>query len=59
MFPLAIFFEPNSVRGWLNTGGYGALFGLLLSCGLGVPIPETSPLSPPEFSLLNTSGIWQ
>ena len=44
MLPLATFFEPHTVRGWLDTGGYGALFGLLLSCGLGVPIPEDVPL---------------
>jgi membrane protein DedA with SNARE-associated domain len=42
--PLALFFEPHTVRHWLDTGGYGALFGLLLSCGLGVPIPEDVPL---------------
>lgn len=42
--PLALFFDPHTVRGWLDTGGYGALFGLLFSCGLGVPIPEDVPL---------------
>lgn len=44
MLPLALFFEPHTVRGWLETGSYGALFGLLLSCGIGVPIPEDVPL---------------
>jgi len=44
MLPLATFFEVNTVKGWLQGGGYGALFGLLLSCGLGVPIPEDVPL---------------
>jgi membrane protein DedA with SNARE-associated domain len=44
MLPLALFFEPHTVRGWLETGGYGALFGLLISCGLGMPIPEDVPL---------------
>jgi membrane protein DedA with SNARE-associated domain len=44
ILPLALFFDPHTVRGWLDTGGYGALFGLLLSCGLGVPIPEDVPL---------------
>jgi len=44
MLPLATFIEPSTVRHWLDTGGYGALFGLLLSCGLGVPIPEDVPL---------------
>lgn len=44
MLPLATFIEPSTVKGWLDTGGYGALFGLLISCGLGVPIPEDVPL---------------
>jgi membrane protein DedA with SNARE-associated domain len=44
MLPLALFFEPHTVRSWLDSGGYGALFGLLISCGLGVPIPEDVPL---------------
>jgi len=44
MLPLATFFEVNTVKDWLQGGGYGVLFGLLLSCGLGVPIPEDVPL---------------
>jgi membrane protein DedA with SNARE-associated domain len=33
------------VERWMGTDwGYGVLFGLLLSCGLGVPLPEDIPL---------------
>jgi membrane protein DedA with SNARE-associated domain len=44
MLPIASFIEVNTVKSWLQGGGYGALFGLLFSCGLGVPIPEDLPL---------------
>ncbi len=44
MFVLAAYFEPLEVRRWLDAGGYGALFGLLFSCGLGFPLPEDVPL---------------
>jgi membrane protein DedA with SNARE-associated domain len=44
MLPLAIYFEPHTVIRWLVAGGYGALFGLLLSCGVGFPLPEDVPL---------------
>src|SRR5690242_1100290 len=39
---LAISF--NTVQGWLTTGGYFVLFGLLFACGLGLPLPEDIPL---------------
>lgn len=44
VLPLAAFFEPSTVRHWLESGGYFALFGLLFSCGLGMPLPEDVPL---------------
>jgi membrane protein DedA with SNARE-associated domain len=44
MFVLAAYFEVNTVKGWLLRGSYGALFGLLFSCGLGFPLPEDVPL---------------
>jgi membrane protein DedA with SNARE-associated domain len=44
MLPLAVYFEVETVRGWLLRGSYGALFGLLFSCGLGFPLPEDVPL---------------
>ncbi|MGA2443420.1 MAG: DedA family protein [Tepidisphaeraceae bacterium] len=44
MLPLAVYFEVDTVRGWLLRGSYGTLFGLLFSCGLGFPLPEDVPL---------------
>jgi membrane protein DedA with SNARE-associated domain len=45
MLPLAAeYFQVETVRHWLQKGGYGALFGLLFSCGLGMPLPEDIPL---------------
>jgi len=44
MLALAAYFEVNTVKGWLLRGSYGALFGLLFSCGLGFPLPEDVPL---------------
>ena len=32
------------VQGWFEAGGYIVLFGLLFSCGLGMPLPEDIPL---------------
>ena len=29
---------------WISHGGYVVLFGLLFSCGLGLPLPEDIPL---------------
>jgi membrane protein DedA with SNARE-associated domain len=34
----------SEIHEWIVKWGYGALFGLLFSCGLGVPIPEDVPL---------------
>lgn len=34
----------DHVRDWLEWGGYFMLFGLLLACGLGLPLPEDIPL---------------
>ena len=36
----------RTVQNWMQQGnaGYAVLFGLLLSCGLGVPLPEDVPL---------------
>jgi len=56
ILPLATFIEPLTVRRWLDTGGYGALFGLLFSCGLGVPIPEDVPLV--AAGILIAKGNW-
>jgi membrane protein DedA with SNARE-associated domain len=44
ILPLAVYFEVNTVKLWLLKGSYGALFGLLFSCGLGLPLPEDVPL---------------
>lgn len=33
-----------SVERWIRAGGYVVIFGLLFSCGLGVPLPEDIPL---------------
>jgi membrane protein DedA with SNARE-associated domain len=44
MLALAAYFEVNTVKHWLLRGSYGALFGLLFSCGLGFPLPEDVPL---------------
>jgi membrane protein DedA with SNARE-associated domain len=37
-------FSLNQVEGWFEWGGYFILFGLLFSCGLGLPLPEDIPL---------------
>jgi membrane protein DedA with SNARE-associated domain len=34
----------DSVEGWMETGGYVVLFGLLTACGMGFPLPEDIPL---------------
>jgi membrane protein DedA with SNARE-associated domain len=44
MLILASYIEVNTVKIWLLKGSYGALFGLLFSCGLGFPLPEDVPL---------------
>lgn len=36
--------DPFVIEHWLRFGGYGLLFALLISCGLGVPLPEDIPL---------------
>ena len=41
---LAGIFEAHNVQLWVEHGGYGVLFLLLFSCGLGVPIPEDIPI---------------
>lgn len=38
-------FDVTQIESWMEAGGYLLLFGLLLSCGLGVPIPEDIPLT--------------
>ncbi len=38
-------FDVDQVQGWMEVGGYFLLFGLLFSCGLGVPVPEDIPLT--------------
>jgi membrane protein DedA with SNARE-associated domain len=37
-------FSIDQVQGWIQAGGYFALFGLLFACGLGLPLPEDIPL---------------
>jgi len=37
-------FDVGHVRHWIERGRYFALFGLLFSAGLGVPLPEDIPL---------------
>ncbi len=41
-----LFHDPlQTVQQWMGSDvGYGVLFGLLFSCGLGVPLPEDIPL---------------
>ncbi len=34
----------QALQGWMETGGYFVLFGLLFACGLGLPLPEDVPL---------------
>lgn len=34
-----------SVERWIRAGGYFVLFGLLLACGMGLPLPEDIPLT--------------
>ena len=34
----------DTVQRWMGKAGYPVLFGLLVSCGLGVPLPEDVPL---------------
>ena len=41
---LASFDVLEHVRHWMHKAGYPVLFGLLLSCGLGLPLPEDVPL---------------
>ncbi len=42
---LAVFgLDLQHVEGWMQAGGYFLLFGLLFSCGLGLPLPEDIPL---------------
>jgi membrane protein DedA with SNARE-associated domain len=36
--------DLENVRHWLEWGGYGMLFGLLVACGMGLPLPEDVPL---------------
>lgn len=42
--PLVLASMLFSVERWIRAGGYVVLFGLLFSCGLGVPLPEDIPL---------------
>lgn len=42
---LAALFDIDQVQRWLEAGGYLLLFGLLFSCGLGLPLPEDIPLT--------------
>jgi membrane protein DedA with SNARE-associated domain len=37
-------FSFQTIDGWIEAGGYIALFGLLFACGLGLPLPEDIPL---------------
>lgn len=34
----------ESVEVWLSAGGYFLLFGLLVACGMGLPLPEDIPI---------------
>ncbi|MCY2951131.1 MAG: DedA family protein [Planctomycetota bacterium] len=45
MLALFDFINVDQVRNWMEVGGYFLLFGLLFSCGLGVPVPEDIPLT--------------
>lgn len=36
--------DVQTVSGFLEAGGYIVLFGLLLACGMGLPLPEDIPL---------------
>ena len=41
---LAHFDVMEHVKGWMAKAGYPVLFGLLFSCGVGLPLPEDIPL---------------
>jgi len=41
---VVVAFSFAQVQGWIQTGGYVVLFGLLFACGLGLPLPEDVPL---------------
>lgn len=41
---LLAFLDPDTVKNWIEAGGYLMLFGLLFACGLGLPLPEDIPL---------------
>ena len=44
LFPLAAFNFFDFVQNKMGTYGYPVLFGVLLSCGMGLPLPEDIPL---------------
>lgn len=49
MVALAVLFTAKQIESWMKAGGYFVLFGLLFSCGLGVPLPEDIPLTAAGF----------
>jgi membrane protein DedA with SNARE-associated domain len=44
MLLLGALISPDTIRIWIESGGYFMLFGLLVVCGLGLPLPEDIPL---------------
>jgi membrane protein DedA with SNARE-associated domain len=51
-------FDFDHVRDWLEWGGYVMLFGLLLACGLGLPLPEDIPLVTAGFLISQHHMHW-
>jgi membrane protein DedA with SNARE-associated domain len=58
MFPLAEMFDPNTISGLIEAGGYFVLFGLLFACGLGLPLPEDIPLLCAGFFISQGKMHW-
>lgn len=58
LIPLLASFGPETVENWLLAGGYAVLFGLLVACGLGLPLPEDVPLIASGILIANGKMEW-
>jgi membrane protein DedA with SNARE-associated domain len=58
MLPLADLFDPNTISGLIEAGGYFVIFGLLFACGLGLPLPEDIPLLCAGFLISQGKMHW-
>ncbi len=50
--------DPSQIQHWLIAGGYFALLGVLLACGLGLPVPEDIPLIVSGALIASGHMIW-